>query len=283
MTVAEDQTLDRMISENSENLKTERPRKRGSRAQYVSFAVNVFFLGVVFCWVVLQIVGDHRDHGDDTRGPTPMTSLPEDLFYSCSPCKPMIKADDADTMRLATGNSSFVCCKRISQDVNLEVPNKGHLLEECQSNKDNGGEAVGALLYINLNLTRCISGLHWMVGRGTSYIKGGVVYEDSTHYGKLTVPSDGVYAVYSYIQFDSYTGNSKLDHSKPDMHVLYKNGDQLIQMNKFMLRKHSYITSQVGPILVELKARDSIHVAVGSMGRFIHNSPQSSVFGMYKL
>uniref|UniRef100_K1RFX7 THD domain-containing protein n=1 Tax=Magallana gigas TaxID=29159 RepID=K1RFX7_MAGGI len=239
MTVAEDQTLDRMISENSENLKTERPRKRGSRAQYVSFAVNVFFLGVVFCWVVLQIVGDHRDHGDDPRGPTPMTSLPEDLFYSCSPCKPMIKADDADTMRLATENSSFVCCKRIR--------------------------------------------LHWMVGRGTSYIKGGVVYEDSAHYGKLTVPSDGVYAVYSYIQFDSYTGNSKLDHSKPDMHVLYKNGNQLIQMNKFMLRKHSYITSQVGPILVELKARDSIHVAVGSMGRFIHNSPQSSVFGMYKL
>ncbi|XP_052706247.1 uncharacterized protein LOC128181769 [Crassostrea angulata] len=283
MTVAEDQTLDRMISENSENLRTERPRKRGSRAQYVSFAVNVFFLGVVFCWVVLQIVGDHRDHRDDPQGSTPTTSLPEDLFYSCSPCKPMIKADDADTMRLATGNSSFVCCKRISQDVNLEVPNKGHLLEECQSNKDNGGEAVGALLYINLNLTRCISGLHWMVGRGTSYIKGGVVYEDSTHYGKLTVPSDGVYAVYSYIQFDSYTGNSNLDHSKPDMHVLYKNGDQLIQMNKFMLRKHSYITSQVGPILVELKARDSVHVAVGSMGRFIHNSPQSSVFGMYKL
>lgn len=99
------------------------------------------------------------------------------------------------------------------------------------------------------------------------------------------VPSDGVYAVYSYIQFDSYTVhvNRTLDRPKQEIHVLYKNDFQLIQLNKFMIRQHSFMTSHVGPILVELKARDSIHVAVGSMGRFIHNSPQSSVFGMYKL
>uniref|UniRef100_A0A8W8IU12 THD domain-containing protein n=1 Tax=Magallana gigas TaxID=29159 RepID=A0A8W8IU12_MAGGI len=236
-------------------------KKLIGRSVIFSFAVNVFFLGVVFCWVVLQIVGDHRDHRDDLQGPSQAPSLPEDSFYSCSPCKPMMRADDADTMRLATGNSSLVCCKRISPDVQLELPNTGQLLEECQAKQ----------------------GLHWKLGRETTYKKGGVVYEDSTHYGKLTVPSDGVYAVYSYIQFDSYTGNSKLDHPKPEMHVLYKNGNQLLQMNKFMLRQHSYITSQVGPILVELKARDWIHVAVGSMGRFIHNNPQSSVFGLYKL
>nr|XP_034327982.1 uncharacterized protein LOC105317222 [Crassostrea gigas] len=258
-------------------------KKLIGRSVIFSFAVNVFFLGVVFCWVVLQIVGDHRDHRDDLQGPSQAPSLPEDSFYSCSPCKPMMRADDADTMRLATGNSSLVCCKRISPDVQLELPNTGQLLEECQAKQDDYGSTVGALLYINLNLTQCTSGLHWKLGRETTYKKGGVVYEDSTHYGKLTVPSDGVYAVYSYIQFDSYTGNSKLDHPKPEMHVLYKNGNQLLQMNKFMLRQHSYITSQVGPILVELKARDWIHVAVGSMGRFIHNNPQSSVFGLYKL
>ncbi|XP_052706249.1 uncharacterized protein LOC128181770 [Crassostrea angulata] len=257
--------------------------KRIRRSFIISFAVNVFFLGVVFCWVVLQIVGDHRDHRDDTQGPTPAPSLPEDSFYSCSPCKPMMRADDADTMRLATGNSSFVCCKRISQDVKLEEPNTGQLLEECQAKRGTDEGTVGALMYINLTQSQCTSGLHWMLSGGTSYMKGGVVYEDSTHYGKLTVPSDGVYAVYSYIQFDSYTSNSKLDRPKPEMHVLYKNGDQLVQMNKFMLRKHIYITSQVGPILVELKARDSIHVAVGSMGGFIHNNPQSSVVGLYKL
>lgn len=254
-----------------------------SRSLCASFAVNIFFLGVIFCWVALQIVGDHQHHRNDPTGSTHAPSLSEDSFYSCSPCKPMIMADDADTMRLAMGNSSFVCCKRISTDVKLELPNTGQLLEECQTKKDDAGSRVGALLYINLNLTKCHSGLRWKLGRGASYVKGGVEYEDLLHYGRLTVPSDGIYTVYSYIQFDSYTGNSNLDRPKPEMHVLYKNGNQLVQMNKFMLRQHSYITSQVGPILVELKARDSIHVAVGSMGRFIHNNPQSSLFGMFKL
>uniref|UniRef100_K1S1Q8 THD domain-containing protein n=1 Tax=Magallana gigas TaxID=29159 RepID=K1S1Q8_MAGGI len=245
----------------SEQKRSESPPKSQSRALYVSFAANVFFLGVVVCYVILQIIGDIRGHRKDPPGPTPAPSLPEDSFYSCSPCKPMMKADDADTMTLATGNSSFVCCNRIIQDVQLELPNTGQLLEECQSKK----------------------GLHWKLGSKTTYMRGGVGYEDLLHYGRLTVPSDGIYTVYSYIQFDSYTGNSQLDRPKPEMHVLYKNGDQLVQMNKFMLRQHSYITSQVGPILVELKARDSVHVAVGSMGRFIHNNPQSSVFGMFKL
>eukprot|EP00105_Crassostrea_gigas_P033736 XP_011457212.1 PREDICTED: uncharacterized protein LOC105349205 [Crassostrea gigas] len=267
----------------SEQKRSESPPKSQSRALYVSFAANVFFLGVVVCYVILQIIGDIRGHRKDPPGPTPAPSLPEDSFYSCSPCKPMMKADDADTMTLATGNSSFVCCNRIIQDVQLELPNTGQLLEECQSKKDDNGSTVGALLYINLNLTRCTSGLHWKLGSKTTYMRGGVGYEDLLHYGRLTVPSDGIYTVYSYIQFDSYTGNSQLDRPKPEMHVLYKNGDQLVQMNKFMLRQHSYITSQVGPILVELKARDSVHVAVGSMGRFIHNNPQSSVFGMFKL
>ena len=92
-----------------------------------------------------------------------------------------------------------------------------------------------------------------------------------------------MYAIYSYIQFDSYTSKNNIDRPKPEMHVLYKNGKELVQMNKFMLRTHSYTSSQVGPLLVELKAGDTIHVAVGAMGKFIFNDPLSSVFGIYKL
>eukprot|EP00105_Crassostrea_gigas_P000344 XP_011412108.2 PREDICTED: uncharacterized protein LOC105317222 [Crassostrea gigas] len=118
---------------NDEKYSEGHNKKRIGRSVIFSFAVNVFFLGVVFCWVVLQIVGDHQDNRDDLQGPSPAPSLREDSFYSCSPCKPMTRADDADTMRLATGNSSFVCCKRISPDVQLELPNTGQLLEECQA------------------------------------------------------------------------------------------------------------------------------------------------------
>ena len=134
------------------------------------------------------------------------------------------------------------------------------------------------MLYLYL-----IEGLHWFWGRGTSYLRGGVQYEDLLHYGQLKVPNDGVYAIYSYIQFDSYTSQNNIDRPKPEMHVLYKNGKELVQMNKFMLRTHSYTSSQVGPLLVELKAGDTIHVAVGTMRKFIFNDPLSSVFGIYKL
>ncbi|XP_078311101.1 uncharacterized protein LOC144618595 isoform X2 [Crassostrea virginica] len=208
--------------------------------------------------------------------------MSEDSFFSCSPCKPMMKADDAETMKLTAGNSSYVCCKKINSDINLEAPNTGQLLEKCKANA-NDDHGIGALLHINLNTTQCTAGLHWFWGRGTSYLRGGVQYEDLLHYGQLKVPNDGVYAIYSYIQFDSYTSQNNIDRPKPEMHVLYKNGKELVQMNKFMLRTHSYTSSQVGPLLVELKAGDTIHVAVGTMRKFIFNDPLSSVFGIYKL
>lgn len=127
-----------------------------------------------------------------------------------------------------------------------------------------------------------IVGLHWVVGKGSSYMRGGVKYENLTDYGRLVVPTDGMYAVYSYIQFNSYTGEITLNRPKPEMHVLYRNGGQLIHMNKFMLRQTSYTKSQVGPILVQLKAGDKIHVVVKKT-QLIYNDDQLSVFGLYKL
>ena len=139
---------------------------------------------------------------------------------------------------------------------------------------------ISKSLYLHLFL---LLGLHWALGKNPSYLRGGVEYEDLQHYGRLKVPSDGLYAIYSYIQFDSYTSKNSIDRPKPEMHVLYKNGKELLHINKFMLRTYSYTNSQVGPLLIELKAGDSIHVSIGSMGRFIYNDPLSSVFGIYKL
>ncbi|XP_061194092.1 uncharacterized protein LOC133202313 [Saccostrea echinata] len=256
---------------------------RKSKILLISFLANVFLLGLIFCWVILQMVRDSCDTRDDPQGNVPSaTPDPEEMFYSCSPCSPMMKAEDADVLHLSTGNTSYICCKMIKKDIKLEVPNTGQLLEECRA-KAGDNSSVGALLYINPDeCSKDESGLHWSQVKGSSYIKGGIEYEDMMKYGKLIVPSDGIYVVYSYIQFDSYTGESTLDRTKPAMIALYKNEQELVHMNKFMLRQHSYTTSQVGPIFVPLKARDEIHVAV-SNAKIIYNDPQSSVFGINKL
>lgn len=258
-------------------------QRRKSKILIFSFLANVFLLGLIFCWVILQMVRDSCDTRGDPQGHVPpATSALEDVFYSCSPCSPMMKAEDAKVLHMNTGNSSYMCCKMIKKDLKLEVPNTGQLLEECRA-KAGDNSSVGALLYIKTEkCSKGASGLHWSQLNGSSYIKGGIKYEDMINYGKLIVPSAGIYVVYSYIQFDSYTGETTLDKTKPAMHAIYKNGKDLVHMNKFMLRQHSYTRSQVGPIFVPLKASDELHVAV-SNAKIIYNDQQSSVFGINKL
>ncbi|XP_062567871.1 uncharacterized protein LOC134230100 [Saccostrea cucullata] len=259
------------------------PSEYKNRILLIFFLVNVLLLGLILCCVILQIVRDSCEGKDDPRENVPVaTPALEDVIYSCSSCVSMIKVEDADVLQLNTGNSSYICCKAIRKDIKLEVANTGQLLEECRT-KAGDNTSIGALLYINLDeCSKDEPGLHWSHGTGSSYIKGGIIYEDMVKYGRLIVPSDGIYVVYSYIQFDSYTGESTLDRTKPAMLTLYKNGGELVHMNKFMLRKHSYTTSQVGPIFVPLKAGDKIHAAVSNL-KIIYNDPQSSVFGINKL
>ena len=111
-------------SSNSSHQSRDQNSKRFIRGFYLSFAINVFFLGIISCWVILQIVRSAPKDcpmSPTVPPPTSSSSVSEDSFFSCSPCKPMIKADDAETMRLTTGNSSYVCCKKINSDNNLEV------------------------------------------------------------------------------------------------------------------------------------------------------------------
>ncbi|XP_061194216.1 uncharacterized protein LOC133202415 [Saccostrea echinata] len=246
----------------------------------ISAFANVFFLGAITFLVAFQIV-----RGCDKRNDPPgseLSATQEDVFFSCSPCSPMMKAEDVDTMKYQIGNNSTVCCKRITTNVRLQVPNTGHLLQACRS-KAGDNSSIGALLYINPDrYHKDESGLHWSQVNGSSYINGGIKYEDMMEYGKLIVPSDGIYVVYSYIQFDSYTGESTLDRTKSAMLSLFKNGKELVHLNKFTLRRFSYTSSQVGPILIPMKTGDSIHVAV-SNAKIIYNNPRSSVFGIFKL
>jgi hypothetical protein len=77
----------------------------------------VFFLGMIFCWLLLQGLKT-KDTPGDHRPSVPEGE--EDLFYSCSPCSPMMKAEDVD-MNLNMGNASHVCCRKINTDIQLQV------------------------------------------------------------------------------------------------------------------------------------------------------------------
>lgn len=88
---------------------------------YVSLVVNVIFLGLVLCILVLYFVRGNDDYKDDLQSSKSAHSPPEDSFYSCSPCKPMVRTDDANTMKLFMRSSSMLCCKLISPVVKVEV------------------------------------------------------------------------------------------------------------------------------------------------------------------
>lgn len=88
---------------------------------YVSLAANVVLLSGVLCLSVLYIVWLNNVYKDDPQACRSVHPPPEDSFYSCSPCEPMVKTDDADTIRLFMKSSSMVCCKRISPVVKIDV------------------------------------------------------------------------------------------------------------------------------------------------------------------
>lgn len=88
---------------------------------YVSLVLNGIFFGLVLCFLVLYLVGGNDDHKDDLQSSRGAHHSPEDSFYSCLPCEPMARTDDADTMRLFMKSSSMVCCKKMIYPVNIEV------------------------------------------------------------------------------------------------------------------------------------------------------------------
>ena len=121
-----------MVQEISEldctenGLVTNSPKQKGVRPRfYISFALNVFFLGAIFCWVVLRSVNvSNKECPTGPNSKLPQSTMPqveEDTFYECSPCKPMMMNNEAGTMRLYSGNSSYVCCKKISSNTKLMV------------------------------------------------------------------------------------------------------------------------------------------------------------------
>lgn len=88
---------------------------------YVSLVLNGIFLAVTLSLLALYVVRVNNNFKDDPQSSRSVHPPPEDSFYSCSPCDPMVRIYDANTMRLFMKSSSMVCCKRISSDFKVEV------------------------------------------------------------------------------------------------------------------------------------------------------------------
>lgn len=86
---------------------------------YVLLVVNGILLGVILSLLALNFVRVNNDCKDDPQASISAHPPFEDSFYSCSPCEPMVKTYDADTMRLFMKSSSMLCCKRTSPDYNV--------------------------------------------------------------------------------------------------------------------------------------------------------------------
>lgn len=87
----------------------------------VSLVVNGIFLGLVLCILVLYLVRGDDDYKDDLQSSKSAHPPPEDSFFSCSPCEPLVRTVDANTMRLFMRSSSMLCCKLISPVVKVQV------------------------------------------------------------------------------------------------------------------------------------------------------------------
>lgn len=110
-----------LTGEEPDTSPTPAPTPKKQKKFYVSLAVNVVLLSGVLCLSVLYIVWLNNDYKDDPQACRSAHPPPEESFHTCSPCEPMIRTDDADTMRLFMKSSSMVCCKRISPVVKIEV------------------------------------------------------------------------------------------------------------------------------------------------------------------
>lgn len=101
---------------------------------YVSLVVNGIFLGLVLCILVLYLVRGNDDYKDDLQSSKSAHPPPEDSFFSCSPCEPLVRTVDANTMRLFMRSSSMLCCKLISPVVKVQVS------KVCEMNDFNSEE-----------------------------------------------------------------------------------------------------------------------------------------------
>ena len=100
-----------------------------------------------------------------------------------------------------------------------------------------------------------------------SFLLGGITYNS----GALTVPSDGIYYIYTHLYVHAGSG-----YLQPTIRV---NGN-----NKLYLSSYHYgggSKTKHGALLQQLRKGDRVHIYGGGYGHYM--GPQQSAFGIFKI
>ncbi|XP_033759989.1 uncharacterized protein LOC117342102 [Pecten maximus] len=125
------------------------------------------------------------------------------------------------------------------------------------------------------------SGLRWTEYDG-SYLKGEVTLSRIASYTMLTVPEDGLYVVYSDLEFrGSIDSDGDVNKVNIQVHSLVRYPNKVVQMHRFSLKEND-IKKSVATAVLQLNAQDAIFVAVKDMS-YIYDDSKINRFGLYKL
>ncbi|KAK3095806.1 hypothetical protein FSP39_019431 [Pinctada imbricata] len=260
---------------------SENPFKRTTKTSLlknfllISMVLNVLTL-MAMCTFIAERYIDNigKQHGCERKTPTiPVNGIEQSAhphstgiatardYFQCNPCELMMRAT-AD-ISYESVNGTTICCKQMDK-AKYQEPNRGSILSQC-------AEAQKNLAWRNPNT----------VTRTTSYKRGNVDVDYCT--GEITINENGLYGVYSYIQFNSYTVDTR-DMMKKDAMVYQMifntRTNQMLQFSRFTLDKDAYTRDQIGPVILPLKASDKLVVKT-NYEKYIQ--PESTVFGLYKL
>ena len=100
-----------------------------------------------------------------------------------------------------------------------------------------------------------------------SFLLGGITYNN----GALTVPSDGVYYIYTNLRVKRSSG-----HAYPGIGV---NGN--VKLYPTSYHAHGEYKSKHGALLQQLREGDRVHI--DGRGYQYYMGPKNAVFGMFKV
>ena len=101
-----------------------------------------------------------------------------------------------------------------------------------------------------------------------SFLLGAITYSN----GALTIPSDGVYYIYTHLYLNANSGN----HIQPYIRV---NGNHVLHIASY--HHHSKFKSKHAGLLQQLKKGDSVDIH--GVGNLHHMGSHTSVFGIFKI
>ena len=101
-----------------------------------------------------------------------------------------------------------------------------------------------------------------------SFLLGAITYSN----GALTIPSDGVYYIYTHLYVDDYSG----DAIQPYIRV---NGNLVLYIRSY--HHYSETKTKHGGLLQQLKKGDSVDIHGGGYRHLM--APTYSVFGIFKI